>query len=80
MRQDEAFATLDDYETQVAPACIDALAIRNVSHHCAAILGMLAHDPATEPLNALLAPEASSSRRARKQAIKALEAIPAAAL
>jgi hypothetical protein len=78
LRQDDALATLDDLETEVAPACIEALAYRNVAVHCATMLGLLEHSEATPALEALLAPESGASARLRRRAQQALDRIDAA--
>jgi hypothetical protein len=78
LRQIDAIAALDDFEMLVAPACVTALETRNVSHHCAWILGRLAYQPAAPELQALLDPGTGASPRAQRQATAALEALSTA--
>jgi hypothetical protein len=78
LRQDEALSALDDFEAVVAPACVDALAVRNIAHHCAAMLGQIGVAEARPALEGLLQPTADCSRRARRQARRALDRLPAA--
>jgi hypothetical protein len=73
LRQIDALASLDDFEVLVAPACLEVLDQRNVAHHCAQILGLLAYEPAREDLEALASPDSDTGCRARRQATKALE-------
>lgn len=75
MRQLDAEAALDDFDRLVAPACIEALQLRNVSHHCAWILGALAYQPAVPILEAMVQPDSDATRRARRRASAALETI-----
>ncbi len=76
LRQDQAYAALDDFEDLVAPACVQALTTRNIAHHCASILGMLAHQPAVQALETLRDDE-DAKRRARKRATEVLEDLEA---
>ncbi len=75
LRQIDALAALDDFELLVAPACIQALASRNVAHHCAWILGQLAYEPAIPELEAMVQPGSEANRRAQRKALDALETI-----
>jgi hypothetical protein len=79
LRQLDAIATMDDLHHLAAPACIEALASRNVAHHCAQMLGWLGYEPAVPALEAMLSPDSEASKRAQRQAARALEAIRAAA-
>jgi hypothetical protein len=79
LRQDEALATLDDFETDIAPACLQALRHRNVAAHCTTMLGELEHTDAAPVLESLLAPESGASARLQRKARHALDRIHAAA-
>lgn len=79
LRSIDALAALDDFDVMVAPACVEALERRNVAHHCAEMLGLLGYEPAVPALEAALA-DPETSRRLRKQAARALEAMPPAEL
>jgi hypothetical protein len=75
LRQIDAIAALDDFDRLVAPACTEALELRNVSHHCAWMLGALAYEPAVPVLEAMAQPDSGATCKARRRASAALEAI-----
>jgi hypothetical protein len=75
LRQLDAIAALDDFDELVAPACAQALELRNVAHHCAWMIGRLGYEPAIPILEAVVQPESQANRRLRRQASTALEAL-----
>jgi len=77
LRSDDALVAMDDFDAIVAPACVEALRVPNVAHHCAEILGWLEHSPAEPALQALLSEDAVASRRLQRRAQAALERIQA---
>ena len=79
LRQDDALATLDDFDAEVAPACVEALSRRNVAAHCATMLGLLEYAAAVPALEGLLAPESDASGRLQRKAQRALDRIRATA-
>lgn len=78
LRQLDALAALDDFELLVAPACVQALATRNIAHHCAWILGQLAYEPALSDLEALTQPDSQARPRAQRMAQEAVALIGSA--
>ncbi len=78
---DEALATLDTFDTLVAPACVQALSAPGATRACADLLGLLGTGAAAGPLEALLAREGRDAPGpcTRRRIARALERIRVAA-